>query len=363
MINNKKTEISLQHYALHLPMKTIFRILAVILIVSCLKTVGTLLMILFLATLLAVSLAPVARWMQSKGLSKNWSIVLIAFVLGASVLSIIAFIIPQLFTELTNFLGKWPEYRDQLLSHMHSTNPLKPMVEQSLDKKMMIPKPSDMMPIFNAGSSVLEAFTQLFLVLVFAVYLIAYGEGVINWISAFFSTDTQKKLNQTFTEIYDIIFAYVAGQFITSLLSFAYVFAVLSFLQVPSALLLATLSGIFDVLPVLGFFLAVIPAMLFAFSVSGTTAALVFVLYLVYHAIESYYIVPLVYGHRLRVSSFVVLVSLIAAGLLAGIAGAIAVLPVIASYPIIERIWLKKIVGSATIADHESAQEGETLKS
>jgi hypothetical protein len=43
---------------------------------------------------------------------------------------------------------------------------------------------------------------------------------------------------------------------------------------------------------------------------------------------------------------------LIGAGLLAGVEGAIAILPVVASYPIIEKIWLKKVVRSQAISEH-----------
>jgi predicted PurR-regulated permease PerM len=154
----------------------------------------------------------------------------------------------------------------------------------------------------------------------------------------------------------------VAGQLITSLLSFAYVLVALSLLHVPSALMLATLAGIFDVLPVLGFFIAVIPAMIFALPISGSTAIYVLLLYMLYHTIENYFIVPAIYGKRLRVSGLVVLITLISAGLLAGVEGAVAILPLVASYPIIERIWLRKFVGTATIAEHAVQDNEETSK-
>jgi predicted PurR-regulated permease PerM len=127
---------------------------------------------------------------------------------------------------------------------------------------------------------------------------------------------------------------------------------VLSILHVPSVLLLATLAGILDVLPILGFFLAVIPALLFAIPISGSTALIVVLLYVIFHAVENYFVVPAIYGKTLRVSGFIVLVTLIAAYLLAGVEGAIVVLPIVASYPIVERIWLRKYVGTAAIHDH-----------
>ena len=78
----------------------------------------------------------------------------------------------------------------------------------------------------------------------------------------------------------------------------------------------------------------------------------VLLLYLVYHGLENYLIVPFVYGNRMRLSSFVVLMSLLAAGLIGGIEGAIVVLPVVASFPIVERIWLRPVLSSETVDMH-----------
>ncbi|MGZ3694553.1 MAG: AI-2E family transporter, partial [Bdellovibrionota bacterium] len=188
--------------------------------------------------------------------------------------------------------------------------------------------------------------------LIFAIYLVADGKSLIAWLSAFFNPGIQRKISVTSNEVSQVVFAYVLGQAITSLLSFFYVLIVLTVLKVPAALLLSVLAGLFDVLPVLGFFMAVVPAMLFALKVSAPTALIVFGCYLAYHAIENYFIVPAVYGNRLRISTFVVLLSLLAAGILAGIEGAIAALPIVASYPIVEKIWLRRYVGEDTLKEH-----------
>ena len=64
------------------------------------------------------------------------------------------------------------------------------------------------------------------------------------------------------------------------------------------------------------------------------------------------------YGNRLRLSTLTVIVSLLAANMLAGIEGAIAVLPVVASYPIIERIWLGRYLRDSTVAKHVAQGAG-----
>jgi predicted PurR-regulated permease PerM len=131
------------------------------------------------------------------------------------------------------------------------------------------------------------------------------------------------------------------------------------FLNVPNAALLAVLAGIFDVLPLIGFFVSLLPAVGMALTISPVTAGIVAALYVVYHAIENYLIVPRVYGHRLRLSTLTVLVSCMAGALVAGVIGAIAVLPIVASYPIIERIWLRPHLENDTVARHKEIDEKE----
>ena len=63
--------------------------------------------------------------------------------------------------------------------------------------------------------------------------------------------------------------------------------------------------------------------------------------------------VPRVYGKSLRMSTLTVLLGLLAGALLAGIPGALAALPVIASYAAVERIWLKPYLRDGVSEKHE----------
>ncbi len=338
---------------------TIIKILLVILVVICLKVLGPLIMTIFLGSLISVSLAPAVRWLEKIGLKKSIAISIITFILAGSMIALVMIIVPVLFEQFTNFLANLPQLKKELLGALNPSNPIRPFIEHNMDKSVVTPKATDIAPIFNAGNMAVGGLLEVGLIFVFSIYLLADGEGVIDWFSAFFTPPLQNKIRQTGKEVSPIIFSYVAGQLITSLLSFIYVLVALYLLHVPSALMLAALAGIFDVLPVLGFFIAVIPAMIFALPISTATAVYVLLLYMLYHTIENYFIVPAIYGKRLRVSGLVVLIALISAGLLAGIEGAVAILPLVASYPIIERIWLRKFVGTATIAEHAIQVESE----
>ena len=69
-------------------------------------------------------------------------------------------------------------------------------------------------------------------------------------------------------------------------------------------------------------------------------------------AIENYAIAPKLYGHHLKVSRVAVLLGLAIGAALGGVIGALLALPVVAAYPIIERIWLRQSLGKDVLAEH-----------
>jgi predicted PurR-regulated permease PerM len=347
-------------FRLILPLSTIAKVLITALLVWCLNILTPLVLTLFFGVLVAVSMEPVVRWFQRHGIGRPFAITILALILASVMIGFGVTIVPALFEEVSGLISKLPELKSQFVDSVPSSSIFKPIVDRLLDQKTLMPKSVEIAPIFNVGNTVLSGVGEFILVFVIAIYLLIDGKKVIKWIAVFFRPEIQDKISQTGFELSKIISSYVTGQLVTSLLSFFYVLIVLSFLKVPSVLLLATLAAIFDILPVLGFFLAVIPAMLFAVSVSGNTSLLVFAAYILYHLIENYLIIPAIYGKHLRVSGLVVLITLIAAGLLGGVQGAIVALPIVASYPIVERIWLRRFVGKATVQDHSEPQDQAT---
>jgi len=93
---------------------------------------------------------------------------------------------------------------------------------------------------------------------------------------------------------------------------------------------------------------------LLALAVSPATAAVVALAYLGYHLVETYFILPRVYGNKLKISTLSVLLALLVGGRLQGIIGAVLVLPLVAAYPIIERHWLGGFLQSRVLTDHKA---------
>ncbi len=168
------------------------------------------------------------------------------------------------------------------------------------------------------------------------------------------------KANETVAGVTEAVFAYVAANLLTSLFAAVFVLVSLTLLNVPAAVMLAVLAGVCDFVPILGFFVALTPAVLVALTISPGTAVAVAGLYGLCSVIENYAIAPRVYGHHLKVSRVAVLLGLVIGAALGGIIGALLALPVVAAYPIVERIWLRESLGKNVLAEHARLEhEGE----
>ena len=139
-----------------------------------------------------------------------------------------------------------------------------------------------------------------------------------------------------------------------------FVLVSLTLLKVPGAFMLAVLAGVCDFVPIVGFFVALTPAVLVALTISPGTAVAVAGLYVLCSMIENYTIAPKVYGRHLKLSRIAVLLGLSIGAALGGIIGSLLALPVVAAYPIVERVWLGESLGKDVLAEHERlVREGE----
>jgi predicted PurR-regulated permease PerM len=109
-----------------------------------------------------------------------------------------------------------------------------------------------------------------------------------------------------------------------------FTFVLLVIFKVPNALSLALLGALVDVIPFIGGFLVIIPAVLSALPLGVTVAGSLFLCQLVYMEFESRILVPRIYGQVLRLPPTAVVLALLAGGTLMGIIGALLALPIAA---------------------------------
>jgi predicted PurR-regulated permease PerM len=204
---------------------------------------------------------------------------------------------------------------------------------------------------------VVSAVVVIVLGFILTVYLLIEGAATRDWMLAFVPRLHRPRVEQTLRECERVIFAYAAGNIITSIFAMVFVGVALSVLNVPAALLLAVVAGVCDFVPVLGFIASSVPAILLAMTVSAKTALIVAALYVLYHGIENYLLAPWAYGDRLKLSNIAVVLAFVVGAEIAGVVGALIALPIAAVYPAIERIWLRDRLPEDTVEEHRAIED------
>ena len=336
---------------------TILKVLVAGLLTYLAIVLWPLLALLLLAILIGITLFPILQWMRRRGLPDWCGLLFISLLLIVCVGLFAGLVIPTIGNEGAEMIKKLPSFQQEVIPRLPP--PFRDPANKLLESASFSNPEPLLKHFFAWGTVAVQSMGEFLLVLVLAVYFVADGERVYRWLLAFLPEAHRKKAGEASVEIGTVVGSYMLGQLITSLLCGVFVFTILTVLHVPSAALLAVIAAVFDILPLIGFFLSIIPAVIIAASVSPATAGLVLLLYGAYHLVENYFIVPKVYGNRLRLSTLTVLVSCMAAGLVAGVVGAIVVLPMVASYPIIERIWLRRHLEPDTVSKHDQIDAEE----
>ena len=119
------------------------------------------------------------------------------------------------------------------------------------------------------------------------------------------------------------------GQLILAFIIGTLVYLGLLIINVPNALLLASLAAAFEIIPLFGPILASIPAIMIAFVSGGLSLAVVVIgLYIIVHQFENQLIYPLVVKKVVGVSPVVSIVALVTGFKLAGFLGVILAVPI-----------------------------------
>jgi predicted PurR-regulated permease PerM len=207
------------------------------------------------------------------------------------------------------------------------------------------------------GAVLVNGVLSIGVALVLTVYLLVDGRRTFEWLVAFTPPGERPRVRETAVAGREAVVAYVAGNIITSVLAGVFAYAFLWMLDVPGTLLLAFLTAVFDLIPVLGIFLTAVPMVLLALTVSPAVGIATALFNAGYNVVENYYISPMVYGNRLRLSSLAVILSFGVGAELGGVVGALIALPIAAMYPAVENIWLADRLGAQVVKEHREIEE------
>jgi predicted PurR-regulated permease PerM len=345
---------------IHLPTRTVVKVLLTLLLVWAGLRLWPPFVLLLISLLIAIALHPLVTALERRGLGRGLVVGLFTLAMCAAGALLVTVVFTSLAEQLSKLVQDFPALRTRVDQRLPAQYPILKRVVSEIFALPSSPEiAAHLKRPLALGTVALSGVVSMFFMLIVTIYLLLDGKRLYAWLIAYIPRVHRERMAVTAEEVSQVVYAYVRGQAIVSVLFTVYSGLVLSILHVPAVVPLAILAGLVDVIPVVGVIIATVPAVLLALTVSPTTAAIVFACYVAYHVVESYFIVPRVYGQRLRLSTLAVVLALLAGTTLQGLLGAVLVLPLVAAYPIIERIWLASYLAPEVVKDHSALAKSE----
>jgi predicted PurR-regulated permease PerM len=179
---------------------------------------------------------------------------------------------------------------------------------------------------------------ELLVFLIATFFLLRDAPRLFGWFRRILPASQRNELIPLFAQVNTVLGRYVRGQmFLIGVMSTA-TFIGLSILQVPFVLLLAIMTGVLEVIPIVGPITAGAIACLVALGHPAPWGlsqigyvAIVAVMYTVLRHAEDYFVIPLVIGRIVKLHPAVVIFSLLTGGALYGLLGVLIAVPVAAT--------------------------------
>lgn len=322
--------------------RTIIRILAVgvafVVGLNLIVALETVLRLLVMAGFLAVALNPPVNYLTNKmtkgrrALASAISYVFVILILGL----FLAIVIPPFARETANFIDEFPTYVDDIRNGegiisdtIRNLNLESELENLSENISSVIGSANNV--LLNGISTIGIFVFQLVTVLVLAFFMLIEGP---TWIKHFWETQPPKRRKHyepLMYRVYGIIIGYVNGQLLIAFIAAIASLVAMLIAGIPYPLPLATLVGMFGLIPLVGATLGAIIVVAFALFQSAYAAIFMAIFFLIYQQIENNGIAPYVQSRNLEVSPLIVLVAVLVGATLGGLLGGFIAIPVAAS--------------------------------
>ena len=228
---------------LYVPWLTILKIFSAAALVWVWLQVWPILMVVLVSLVFAITLEPVVRWLEGRSLKRGLAVL----VVGAVTLTIFgAFLFAAVapLTEQAKLLVSLAASFQESVAVRVPVAVARIVRRGPQDPEQMMAAIAATVP--DIASAVLTALAMTLFAFILTLYLLADGRSTYDWLIAYVPRAHLAKANETVAGVTDAVFAYVAGNFVTSIFATVFVFVSLTLLEIPGALMLAALAGVCD---------------------------------------------------------------------------------------------------------------------
>jgi putative permease len=260
-------------------------------------------------------------------------------------LAVIGCVLYVIGSQISNLASDWPQFRQQLDTSVIN---LQKWIETSFHidaTKQVSYMNSATTKVMASGSAVVGAtvlsLSSILLFLVFTFiytfFFLLYRSLIKKFLVSVFLEENKLVVHDIIEQVQFIIRKYIIGLLIEMAIVAAVVSLAFWALGIKYAILLGLLTGLFNIIPYIGIFTALVLSTLITFATATVVSKVVLVIItlVVVHLIDSNVLLPLVVGSKVRINALITVIGVIIGEMIWGISGMFLSIPVIAVLKII----------------------------
>ncbi|MFR6672925.1 MAG: AI-2E family transporter [Enterococcus avium] len=313
------------------------------------QPIGTFFTTLFAPILIAgflyYLLNPLVNLLMKMGVKRLAAIALIFILLIGIIVLIFMSIIPNLVEQLVSLARNIPGFISNMQTWLQelANNATRFPLFKELDVDKYISNldvsagsiiQQSLTGVTNGLGSVIGKITTIVLLLVTVPFILFYmlkdGEKLVPNIERLFPEKQRENIKGLLQQLNKTLSDYISGQAIECLFVGTFTFLGYLLIGVDYAFLFGVIAGLTNLIPYLGPYLGLAPALIYTFFDSPTRALLCIVVVIIVQQIDGNVICPNVIGKSLNIHPLTIILILLVAGNLSGILGVFLGVPVYA---------------------------------
>jgi predicted PurR-regulated permease PerM len=324
------------------------------------------LVLVFVAVILASGLQPIVAWLRSHlHVGRGPAILLVYSAFLVIVVGLVLVVVPAAVTQLDRTLQSLPPFFERARAWAAILRPaaLAQSVGALIDtashtlQPAAPPQPGQ---VVQVGLTVAEAITSVLTLLTVVYFWLTEQARLQRYVLAFVPETRRARARDVWNSAETRLGMWVRGQLI--LMAAIGVAAAIAYtvLGVPAGVLLGLFAAIAEAIPIVGPLIGAIPAVLIAATISPELALAVAGVYGVLQIIEGNVLVPLVMRNTVGISPFLVILSVLIGAAAGGFVGALLAVPIAATAEVlIEGLQAREIPVAQDAAAIERTEDAD----
>ena len=273
--------------------------------------------------------------------SRTAAVAIVFLLLIAIIVSALSFLIPNILNQVEQLIQNMPEYIrsfQHFLTKIFQQKNLPPWIvdlTKDVDINAYTKEIEESLSGFAKNFMMSITSSTIVTVPFMLFYMLKDGHKLVPTVTGVFSEKQANRIGELLEKMSETISKYISGQAIECLFVGTCTAIGYGIVGVPFALLIGIFAGITNMIPYIGPYIGLLPALILSMSNSGRQTILVIIVCVVVQQIDGNLIYPNVIGKSLDIHPLTIIIILLVAGNLAGLLGMLLAVPVYAVIKVI----------------------------